>query len=265
MRDFKYPKLLMGRPEWEVVLKKINGVRSDCLKECAAAFSINLKRMTSFAGMPAQIAFMVRRDQIFYDNAVFKATGKVEIKLSDLLNPPPHGLQEEVDRQMEEFRNMPDIELRKLVASLGINYVEAVIPIHAVIQDSLDAMLASIVLGSWTAFECLVSDLWAIGVDKGPKEVAVRLSVSNQLQKPDETRTPPTGIGGGQHQRQRRENADHQHHHLQRQSAVRTGAFVGAEGAFHGGVSWVFSEANRCKSPRVSRPPDTWGCRWKER
>jgi hypothetical protein len=191
MRDFKYRELLLGKPEWEAVLSKINGVRSECLKECATAFAINLTRMATFAFMPTQLAFMVRRDQIFYDNAIFKITGKGDIKLLDFLKDPPAGVRDEAVRQMGEFiASMTDEEIRLLTVKLGIKYVEALLNSHQMtpMQDSVDAIFASTVLGSWTAFETFASDLWAVGVDKGPKEIAGAL-FTTKLPKSEEALT----------------------------------------------------------------------------
>jgi hypothetical protein len=95
----------------------------------------------------------------------------------------------EANRQMVEYQSMPDKERVGLAFSMGINYVESLIALHPNMGDSADAIFASIILGSWTAFECLASDLWAIGVDKGPKTVAACLFLSNRLERGEDNLT----------------------------------------------------------------------------
>ncbi len=46
-------------------MTKFAGIKSDRLKECVDAFILNLNRTATFAVMPSELAFMVRRDQIF--------------------------------------------------------------------------------------------------------------------------------------------------------------------------------------------------------
>jgi hypothetical protein len=191
MRDFKYRELLLRGPEWEAVVSRIEAVRSEALKECAAAFVVNMRRLAAFAFMPAQIAFMVRRDQVCYDNAIFKITGKSEIKIEEFMKDPPPGVRDEAGRQLGQFiARLSDQEIRSLTVNLGIKYVEGLINVHqlAPMQESIDALFASIVLGSWTAFETFASDLWAVGVDKGPKEIAGAL-FTTKLPKSEEVLT----------------------------------------------------------------------------
>lgn len=82
----------------------------------------------------------------------------------------------------------------RLRLHFGVAYIETLLQtsVDKAMKDSIDALFASVVLGSWTAFECLAADLWSIGVDHGPKEVAARLAISNQLQKHDENITAKT-------------------------------------------------------------------------
>ena len=62
----------------------------------------------------------------------------------------------------------------------------------------MDATLESIVLQSWTAFECLAGDLWVAGVDNEPGEVAARLVYSGRkLRQPDGNIRPETVYRAG--------------------------------------------------------------------
>lgn len=48
---------------------------------------------------------------------------------------------------------------------------------------ALDALFASVVLGSWTAFECLVSDVWVSAVNLGPKEFRQKVEKSRAVRE----------------------------------------------------------------------------------
>jgi hypothetical protein len=61
--------------------------------------------------------------------------------------------------------------------TLGIGYVESMAHSHPM-EQSLDAMLSTVVLESWTAFECLAADVWFAAVDHFPllrKKAAAKL------------------------------------------------------------------------------------------
>jgi hypothetical protein len=191
-RDFKYSDLISGATEWKALMKNIVEIKSACLKESADAFAANLLRGASFAAMPSQIAFMVRRDQIFYDNAIFKANGgKKEIQLSDFNEAMPPEVGAHTTEQMKRYMDTSVEEVQKLTWKLGVGYVQTLTQLHPAMQKSVEALFVSLLLDAWTAFECLASDLWATGVDKGPSDIVARLHVSSsKFQKGDENLTP---------------------------------------------------------------------------
>lgn len=168
----------------------IDSVQSKLLVECVNAFIRNMERTTTFAVAPAKIAFMVRRDQLMFDNAIFKITGKGDIKLEDFLKDAPEGVQEEASKQAEEFFSQSEGRIKELTGHFGINYIEAVLDAESRsseagtgMQESIDALFGSVVLGSWTAFECLAADLWVIAVNNGPKEFRQKVQRSQHIKK----------------------------------------------------------------------------------
>lgn len=157
-------------------MTSVAGTKSDCLQQCSEAFASNLERTCTFAFAPAQIAYSVRRDQIMFDNAIFKITGKGGIDLEDFTKKPIEGVTEEVDRQWKEFLQRPEEDQDKLVDRFGVGYVEKTSINHPAIQDTLDALYESIILGSWTAFETLAGDAWVALVNNGSPELANKVS-----------------------------------------------------------------------------------------
>jgi len=77
---------------------------------------------------------------------------------------------------------------------LGIAYTESLLRHTAETRESIEALYSFIVLESWTAFECLASDLWAAGVDHGPKEIVARINIAKAkiFEQPDDNIQPET-------------------------------------------------------------------------
>src|SRR5258708_5997648 len=80
--------------------------------------------------------------------------------------------------------------VKALLDDVGIPFVEYNLKGNKDVQESMIAVLSTIVLESWTAFEILASDLWVIAVDQGPKDVRNRLMLSKNWLTPDDQITP---------------------------------------------------------------------------
>lgn len=170
MRDLKYPQAAGTLPAWRAQVRAIARTRSPVLDPVGKAFVTNLTRMSSLAVMPIEIAYRAKRDQQIEDYLALKTK----------LEPPPL-LHAEAE----------NIEILQVNA---VNYVEHLIHSSKGMQQSLEAVLASLITGSWTAFEVLASDLWTTGVDHGPKEVVARLHVASDklFERPDDNIRPET-------------------------------------------------------------------------
>jgi hypothetical protein len=185
MRDYKYRELLLGAGDWNQVVNDLSSIKSECLKECASAFEVNMTRTASFAIMPAEISFMARRDQSIYDNSNFKVTGK-PVSLDDFIGKEiPEGVQEEAGKMIDEFRSEPEDKKNRLKAVFGLNYIETMLKVHPAMQASMDAMLNSIIIDSWLFFEAFASDLWCVGVDNGGNIIAGRVVAYQGWEKGD--------------------------------------------------------------------------------
>ena len=69
MHNFKYLALITGGQREDTALSHI---RSQSLIPVCRAFVNNLRRTGSFAFMPAEVAFRVRREQKWTDYAVYR-------------------------------------------------------------------------------------------------------------------------------------------------------------------------------------------------
>jgi hypothetical protein len=177
-RDFKYGPLLASGPKMAKVLKKFSSIRSPHLRDCAKAFSANIGRTGIFALMPAEVAFRARRDHSVFNQAIFNTTGKLP-KLGEFLGgDPPTGYQEELKKLDAEYFSLSRKTQRRLRNAFGIGYVVALLTFQAQMRESMDAMFASIIFESWTAFECLAGDAWIATVNHAPKKISTKVASS---------------------------------------------------------------------------------------
>lgn len=190
MHDFKYRNLLFEKSFLEGFVLDLSLPKSKALEPVTDAFFVNFKRIAAHTISPARIAWKVRRDQLLIDHAMFKATGKLESTLEQFPSegdPEWEKYDKEFTEGAREFlaETTPD-QNNKLIFKYGVQYIEFLLEESKHMQDSMEALLSFIILGSWTAFESLAADLWVVAVDTGPKEIRLRLASSNKLLKSDE-------------------------------------------------------------------------------
>lgn len=170
MRDLKYSQAAGTLTAWKAQMKAIAATRSPALHPVGKAFVTNLTRMSSLAVMPIEIAYRAKRDQQIEDYLALKAN----LEVPPLLHA--------------------DAENIAALQANAVNYVEHLIHSSKGMLQSLEAVLASLITGSWTAFEVLASDLWVAGVDHAPAEVVARLHVASDklFERPDDNIRPET-------------------------------------------------------------------------
>jgi hypothetical protein len=193
MHDYKYRALAKAPlPAWGW---ELNDFRTKCLRPIAEAFQWNLIRSSTFALLPSWIALEALREQLWLDYAATKSGHSINPDLFEFrLQASSQVAADEFNRLVETYRKLPDEQHRELLDSIGISYIEYRLKIRdqRAVPTAIEALLATVIIDSWAAFENLVSDLWVTAVDKGPSEVASRVSLSKQLQKPDDHITPAT-------------------------------------------------------------------------
>ena len=160
------------------------------------AFAGNMTRTASFALMPAEISYRARRDQRWEDFAVTNQTGKSFPELMRIQNAvEPHCFdepdpKEQIERHIEGLysnfiKNIVPEKLDVLRQTFGVEYVESLLKNSNGMRESMAAVMSSVILESWTAFECLASDLWAVAVNEGPPDLAQRINIATSQEKPD--------------------------------------------------------------------------------
>ena len=161
-------------------------VKSECLKPIANAFGLNLLRTGNFAILPAELLFQSRRDGRFESNAVYRATGRGDLSLAEMLSIPiTPEIERAMDEQTAEFDKLSSDEERRLKARIGLGLTEVFLNRNPQMADCMDALLTSITLESWLFFEAFASDLWVAGVDNWTPPIAARMSANRQWEKSD--------------------------------------------------------------------------------
>jgi len=187
MRDFKYRDLATAElRDWGWHLKDF---RSESLRPIAERFLFNNIRSTTFATMPAWIAFEALREQLWFDHATVKCGGTLDPDLtqyhSSKITPE---IEAEFNRLVFEHREIDKEKFRQLLREIGITYFEYQLAGEGkATASNIDALFCAIILDSWTAFEYLVSDLWTVTMNAEDGTLASRLESSGELAKPNKT------------------------------------------------------------------------------
>jgi hypothetical protein len=193
IRAFKYRTLAQGElPDWGWHL---NDFRSVALRKLAERFLWNSIRTSTLVLMPAWIALEATREQLWFDHATIKSGGTIDPDLTAVASKDfEEPVEAEFNRLVREFRKTDPNILKRLIDEIGITWIERRVQSSQAITESLNAIFSTVILESWTAFECLVSDLWVTTLDKENGDIASRLEVSGILQKPDKEITPKHNI-----------------------------------------------------------------------
>jgi hypothetical protein len=167
--------------------------RSEDLRPLAERFWFNNLRTATFALMPAWIALEATREQLWFDHAKTKAGETLDpdlIKLASQEISAP--VAAEFDRLVKEYREISKEKWRELLETVGVEYVERRLYISQGMANNMDALFSTIILESWTAFECLISDLWIVTLDKEDGKLASRVELSGELRPPNKGATADT-------------------------------------------------------------------------
>lgn len=193
MRDFKYSAAVSGGPTWAHHVMNLGLIKSKQLHSLISAFVENVYRTSSATIMPAMIAWQVRRDQVLSDAAMVRATGKLEPDLAQFdaeFDPGEKYRKEFESLATTFFKKVTPDQYVQMIAKYGVGYVSLLLEESKSMQTAMEALLAAVIIESWTAFESLASDLWATGVDAGSGDISARLLDSHKS-----FRSPEDNIG----------------------------------------------------------------------
>jgi hypothetical protein len=171
-----YKKLIT---ELEAV-PEFKSVSDESLDHIAKALGTNYRRIVGLAMLPARSVYLAQFRQFCYDVAAHKILGYVNISKEDFA---VHS-QKIIDEANQSF---PETwKSRMLLSAIGveseavagaINF-DAFRDWHTDILDGFPSLFSSIVIGAWTMFEILSTDLWVTTIDLKPNPYAVRFANS---------------------------------------------------------------------------------------
>jgi len=171
LQDWKYPELVAsGR---HARTERIMSVRSPYLRSVAVAFYINIGRAGNLALFPAEVAVQALRKQLIEDYAIFKVTGKLSLGRRAFSKKTLLAISKEVHRQnqaqikkIDSGKESP--QMRRITE--GVQYINQLVGTQAGSNKSMEAILFSVCVESWIAFETLCNDLWFVALDHGPAD-----------------------------------------------------------------------------------------------
>jgi hypothetical protein len=173
MRDRKYLHLVVGRARLRATYSELEAVRSRRLRRVVKTFTENIQRVTNLAIGLGAVAYSIRRDQWCVDYSTFKAEGVV--KEPFVVFAPSDAVRKEYARQMEIIDALPEERASELTGHWGAGSIGVMLKTTPGMDIFIDALLSSVIVESWIAFETLVSDLWVAAIDFGPARLRKQL------------------------------------------------------------------------------------------
>jgi hypothetical protein len=159
------------------------------LRPLAKAFAVNVVRTSTFAFTPAEIAFRAKLSQVWLDSAIVKTTGKLEPGLLETLQEEAvEEIHKAVQAHADVFKTRSKEEINDLRDIAGVAFVEHMLATTRGMQVTMNALLSSVVIESWMAFETLTPSLWMAAVNHGPPEFAQRVNIA--IQGKADSKTP---------------------------------------------------------------------------
>jgi hypothetical protein len=192
--DYKYLQLILGREKRRAWMSDLATLRTRKLHSLANTFALNTARASALSVALAEVAYQVRRDQWCVDYSVFK-TEKTVRKPFEVFTPS-RAVKDEFSRQLEQLLNLSEEKKSRLIANWGAGAIKNMLRFSVGMDTSLEALLSSIVVEAWIAFETLASDLWVRAVDLSPtlrKRVNARTPRADRsdLQLPEQLQIDP--------------------------------------------------------------------------
>jgi hypothetical protein len=162
----KFRWLVFRPAKREGFVQDLATVRSEQLQGIVNAFVSNTGRAHALALAFAEIACTVRRDQWCMDRARLKIESDMQSPFCD--TPVSEALQNEFHAQRAIWEKDSPESRSSLIGHFGVRYVQELVQSNPRMDVSMDALMSSVIIESWIAFESMVADLWVTAVDSGP-------------------------------------------------------------------------------------------------
>lgn len=164
--------------------------RTEYLGDTVRSFNVNIGRVRSFAIFPATMAAHSHLHQLAQDQAMLKVVGSLTYHGSNFPAAKVHAERMKIGRSKAGVKTVSG---RTLILS-GASNVDDFARENDEAYTAVRALLSSLVIGCWTAFESLAVDLWTAALNEGPKTLS-----ANVISRPvSSTRADGLAPPGGQ-------------------------------------------------------------------
>ena len=155
----------------EVPQISLAGPNRECFSHITQAFASNVSRLQEAAAAPIMAVVYSRNQQQVLDDACLEVFGDLAEHASDDCRAPL--FHESVGRRWEQWmaQNV-DAEIFAQRILFATGQLDQLQDIDARVKRGLEANLRGLVVGAWTTFEVLASDLWETAVNLYPCPLA---------------------------------------------------------------------------------------------
>jgi hypothetical protein len=139
-------------------------LKNDAIKKICSSFVRNMSRVHSIGFLPVYLSYAANDFGQVYTAACVNLGGDEDAPA--------------IDREMRRLRDAAKItrskdERMRIIESVGGGQIDAAINTGSLnILHGVDATLAAMMIGSWTAFESLAGDMWVEVVNQRPSKLA---------------------------------------------------------------------------------------------
>lgn len=147
------------------------GPNKDYFSQIAQAFASNVSRLQETAAAPIMTVVYSRNQQQLLDEACLEVFGDLAEHASDDPRAPSfhESVRQRWERWLAQNANAEVYAERVLFATGQLDQLQ---DIDASVKRGLESTLRGLVVGAWTTFEVLASDLWETAVDLYPYPLA---------------------------------------------------------------------------------------------
>ena len=180
--DFKYSELLLTKGVRRD--ETLNLSSGDALRKIADDFFNNIGRIDSFCLFPIVVAAEAFQKQLWRSQAILKVTGKLSLRKKTIDEKTAKLIGREMRKlelaQRKRFMAGKD-DRHKRRMTVGLGHINEMLDGDLGTNQSMEALLFSVVVESYMSFESLAGDLLYKALDSGPSEW--RLNVQGKSHK----------------------------------------------------------------------------------
>lgn len=173
-----HPAATLAMPDLDVA-----SLSNGAVREIASAFLNNIEQLREAALTPLLLVVYARAQQSVIDQACISVFGDLQNRSTDDPRIEEfNGATRDNWIRWQEANESPEAFGERIFLAAG--ELDQLQDVHPSVSRGLEATLRGVVLGAWTAFEVLASDLWEAAVNAHPKTLAsLRGDVSVRSQR----------------------------------------------------------------------------------